>query len=260
VFKFDLLFNGGFCYILNMFKNETPMKKSDHTKERLFQIAMAMISKKGFEATTMRAIAAEAGVAPGATYYYFESKESFVYEYYKQSQDEHEKALDGFFDQELSFSKRLHRAITSKIEAAMPHKNMARALYRNAANPESSLSPFSEESKQIRLQALKIFREVVEGSHDKFNPEIKKLLPECLWLYQMGIILFWIYDESKDSTKTFGLIDKTVPLIESMNQMIQSPLAAPFRKKIISVLKAFAPDLGQEADTSKEQRGSHELR
>jgi AcrR family transcriptional regulator len=227
-----------------VFKNEPSLKKSDVTRSRLFQVAMRMISEKGFDATTMRAIAAEAEVAPGATYYYFESKESFVYEYYKQSQDDHEKALARYFESERSFSKRLHRAVTSKIELAMPYKNMARALYRVAANPESPLSPFSEESKQLRLRALAIFREVVEGSDKNFHPEIKKLLPEFLWLYQMGIILFWIYDDSQDSKKTFELIDKTLPLIDSTNQMIQSPFAAPFRKKFISTLKSFSPILG----------------
>lgn len=235
-----------------MFKNDQQTKKADQTKERLFQIAMSMISKKGFDATTMRAIAAEAGVAPGATYYYFDSKESLVYEYYKQSQNEHEQALKTYFENETDFSKRLHRAVASKIEVAMPYKNMARALYRVAANPESPLSPFSDESKPVRLQALQIFIDVVQGSNADFHPELKKILPEYLWLYQMGIILFWIYDNSKDSVKTFEFIDKTVPLIESMNDMILSPLAAPFRKKIISVLKSFVPDLGQYNTQTKE--------
>jgi AcrR family transcriptional regulator len=235
-----------FYYFLNMFKSDPGLKKSDATRERLFQTAMAMISKKGFDATTMRAIAAEAGVAPGATYYYFDSKESLVYEYYKLSQAEHETALSDFFKREKSFPKRLHRTVTSKIELAAPYKNMARALYRVAANPESPLSPFSEESKPVRLQALRIFKEVVEGSESKFHPGIRGILPEYLWLYQMGVILFWIYDESKNSHKTFELIDRTVPLIDSMNQMVQSPLAAPFRKKIISTLESFVPDLGQK--------------
>lgn len=225
-----------------MFKNN-PVKKSDLTRERLVRVALDLFAKQGFDATTMRAIAAEAGVAPGATYYYFDSKESIVYEYYKQSQIDHEKALDGYFARELSFSKRLHKAVTSKIEVALPYKDMARALFRIAANPDSPLSPFSEESKDVRLQALRIFEEVVEGSKERFHPELKKLLPEFLWLYAMGVILFWIYDNSKNSRKTFEFIDKTTPIIASLNQMIQSPFAAPFRKRIISTLKSFAPVL-----------------
>ena len=232
-----------------MFKKETASKKSDQTRERLYQTAMKMIARQGFDATTMRAIASEAGVAPGATYYYFDSKEALVYEYYKQLHVDHEKALAGFFAVEDEFGKRLHRAVASKIETALPHKNIARALYRVAANPESPLSPFSAESKDLRLQSLQIFREVVEGSREKFNPEVKALLPEYLWMYQMGVILFWIYDESDKSRRTFELIDQTVPLIESTNQMIQSPLAAPFRGKILRLFKSFAPNLAGKGES-----------
>lgn len=230
-----------------MFKNAVAPKKSDLTKEKLLQVATAMIAKKGFDATTMRAIAAEAGVAPGATYYYFDSKESLIQDYYEKLHHDHEVAMTGYFESEFDFTKRLHKTVTSKIEVAMPYKNMSRALYRVAANPESPLSPFSEQSKKIRLEALQMFEQLVDGSKDKFHPEIKKLLPEYLWLYEMGIILFWIYDESKNSKMTFELIDKTVPLMGTVNQMIQNPLAAPFRKKIINLLKSFAPQIGKEA-------------
>ena len=130
-----------------MFKKEDSTKKSDQTRKKLYQVAMDMFAKNGFDKTTMRAIATEAGVAPGATYYYFESKEAIIYEYYKQLHTDHVKALEGILENEPSFSKRLHHVVTSKIEVALPFKNMVRAIYRIAANPESPLSPFSQESK-----------------------------------------------------------------------------------------------------------------
>jgi AcrR family transcriptional regulator len=226
-----------------MFKNDPPVKKSDQTRKRVFDAALTLISKKGFDATTMRDIAAEAGVAQGAAYYYFDSKESIVHEYYKQSQEEHVQAMTGYLATERRFSQRLHRTVASKIEQAMPYKNMARALYRVAADPDSPLSPFSKESQEICVQALAIFTEVVEGSREKFHPEIRAILPRFLWLYLMGIILFWIYDESKNSVKTFALIDRTVPFIVSANKLIQSPWAIPFRGKVIAALKEFAPEI-----------------
>lgn len=228
-----------------MFKNDAEtVKKSDLTRQRVYDVAMSMFAKKGFDATTMRAIAEKAEVAPGAIYYYFESKESIAHEYYQQLQNDHQKSLQGILEKETQFGKRLHFVVTSKMQVANPYKDMARALFRVAANPESPISPFSAESKKVRLEALEIFASVVEGSDFSFHPEIKKILPQFLWLYQMGIILYWIYDNSKESAKTFELIDKTVPLIETLNQTIQNPLAAPFRKKIISILKSFTPELG----------------
>jgi AcrR family transcriptional regulator len=221
----------------------TKIKKADVTRERLFKVAMQMIAKDGFDATTMRAIATKAEVAPGAIYYHFDSKESLIQEYYRQSHEDHLALLADELKSVVDFEQRLHRVITTKIQVALPYKDMAVALFRIAANPQSPLSPFSEPSRELRVASVELFREVVAGAKDKFHPEIRKFLPEYLWLYQMGVILFWIYDRSPKSEKTFQFIDKTVPLIASLNAQLQSPWAAPFRGKVISLLKSFQPDL-----------------
>ena len=217
------------------------MQKSEITKEKLFQTAIEIISREGFENATMRDITAKVGLSPGAAYYYFESKEDFVYEYYKKSHEDHEKALGDFLKTERAFKKRLHKVVTCKIELALPYKKAAIALYRVAANPESPLSPFSEQSQELRIKCLNIFKDVVTGSRERFHPELRGLLPEYLWLYQMGVILFWIYDRSENSKKTFEFIDKTVPLISLMNRLLQNPFLIPFRKRILSILKDFIP-------------------
>jgi AcrR family transcriptional regulator len=237
-----------------MFKNKDlqTISKSERTKERLYEAAIKLFTRDGFDQSNMRAIAKEAGVAGGACYYHFASKESLVFEYYLRLHQDHMKVLGESLSKEGSFEDKLYLVVKSKIEVALPNKDMARALYRIAANPESPLSPFSDENKNLRLEALKVFQDVVNKSKDSFNPQLKKILPEYLWLYQMGIILFWIYDNSENSEKTFTLIDKTVPLIAYFNKQIQSPFAVPFRNKIISTLKSFAPDLGQMTYPKKE--------
>lgn len=217
------------------------MAKSEQTQQRLYETALQLFAKEGFEATTMRQIAKKAEVAPGAIYYYFESKESLIQHYYEKLHVDHEEALEGFFNQEKKFEKRLRRVVSSKIEMALPHKDMALALYRVAADPKSPLSPFSAESKQLRLKALKIFEDLIEDCDIEFHKDIRGLLPKYLWFYQMGVILFWIYDSSEKSQRTFEFIDKTVPLLTWLNEAIHSPWAAPFRKKIIQTLKAFEP-------------------
>ena len=228
-----------------MFKNEeTPLKKSDLTRRKLFDIAIGMFAKEGFEQTTMRAIAQKAGIAPGGIYYHYDTKESLIHEYYQRSHDEHLERLGDFLGTEKDFAKRLHRVVASKIEVAEPYKNMSRALFRVAANPDSELSPFSRTSKRLRLESMKIFKEVVDGSQASFLPELKSVLPAYLWLYQMGIILYWIFDKSEGSKKTFEFIDRTVPLIEMLNQTLSSALAIPFRGKVVAILKSFTPDLG----------------
>ena len=68
--------------------------KSDETRARIMAAAMDLFRRKGFEETTMREIAIEGGVATGAAYYYFDSKDAIVLEFYNQAQHEMEPQLE----------------------------------------------------------------------------------------------------------------------------------------------------------------------
>ncbi len=50
----------------------------DQTKERIIEAAYRALVKRGYHETSMKDIAAEAGVAPGLAHYYFETKEDLL--------------------------------------------------------------------------------------------------------------------------------------------------------------------------------------
>ena len=60
-----------------------PSIKSEATRARILQAALAVFRESGFHAATMREIAASAGVALGAAYYYFDSKNAIVLAFYR---------------------------------------------------------------------------------------------------------------------------------------------------------------------------------
>ena len=62
--------------------------KASATQERIYQTALKLFCKKGFEQSSMREISKQANVALGATYYYFKSKDAIVMEFYAQTQKE----------------------------------------------------------------------------------------------------------------------------------------------------------------------------
>ena len=64
--------------------------KSAETRKRILEAALTCFRQRGFEAATMREIAAEAGMSVGAAYYYFDSKEAIVMAFYERSQREME--------------------------------------------------------------------------------------------------------------------------------------------------------------------------
>jgi AcrR family transcriptional regulator len=66
--------------------------KGEQTRRAIAEAALRLFREQGYEATTMRAIAKEAGVATGNAYYYFGSKEELIHEYYARNHAEHAAA------------------------------------------------------------------------------------------------------------------------------------------------------------------------
>jgi hypothetical protein len=52
--------------------------------------------------------------------------------------------------------------------------------------------------------------EAVEGA---VGLKVPAELPDLLWLYQMGVVLFWVHDRSPGARRTYALVDRTVPLV-----------------------------------------------
>lgn len=197
--------------------------KSEQTKELIAKTALRLFRERGYEATTMRAIATEAGVSVGNAYYYFASKEELIQLYYEHSQDDHTKACASVLARERDFRARLHGVVRARIDTLQPYKEFAGKFFKVAAEPSSPLSPFSSESAPIRDASIALYREVVEGSTLKVDAEIRADLPDLLWLYSMGVILYWVYDGSTDATKTYRLVERTVPLIDRLVGLSRVP-------------------------------------
>ena len=51
---------------------------SDQTKEKIVDAAYRTLARRGYHETSMKDIAAEAGVAPGLAHYYFQTKEDLL--------------------------------------------------------------------------------------------------------------------------------------------------------------------------------------
>ncbi|GGK59846.1 TetR family transcriptional regulator [Planomonospora parontospora subsp. parontospora] len=189
---------------------------SDRTREAIVETALRLFRERGYEATTMRAIAAEAGVSVGNAYYYFSSKEALVQAYYDRAQAEHEAACERVLATERSLAGRLDGVLREWVRVSEPYHEFAVKFFKHAAEPSNPLSPFSADSSPAREASIAIYRRVVEGSADRMDAEIRAELPELLWLLSMGVVLFWVHDDSEGCRRTHRFIDLTVPLVDRL--------------------------------------------
>jgi AcrR family transcriptional regulator len=187
--------------------------RAEQTRAAITEAALALFRDRGYEATTMRAIAERAGVSTGNAYYYFGSKEELIQEFYMRSHAEHLAASRTVLEHERDFTARLGGTLRALIDVLAPYHAFAATFYKHAAEPTSPLSPFSRQSSPARDASIALYREVVDGSNARVAGDLRDRLPELLWLASMGVILYWVHDTSPGCARTYRLIDGVVPVM-----------------------------------------------
>ncbi|HSY69754.1 MAG TPA: TetR family transcriptional regulator [Edaphobacter sp.] len=212
------------------------IKKSEETRRRILEAALSVFRERGFERATMREIATAAGVAVGAAYYYFESKDAIVMAFYERSQGEMRPQIEALLERSKTLESRLRAVISTKFECFGPNRKLLGALSAHS-DPEHPLSPFSKETSEIREQDIGFFARAVADSGVKLPPSIEPYLPRLLWMYQMGLILFWVYDHSEEQRRTMVLYEKTLKMILVALKLAGIPLLRPLHRLAAELLE-----------------------
>lgn len=218
-------------------KLPVPTAKAEMTRLHILNTALELFRERGFDETTMRDIAVAAEVATGAAYYYFRSKDDLAMAFYLRMAEDSRQVLPIALGQTRDFKKALHIIVEQKLEQFVDHRRFITALYRVAAEPSSLLSPFGSETKEIREEAIGWFRLAIDGSKITVPGEFAESLPRLLWLYQMGTVMFWIYDKSPGQERTHRFVDNTIDLIVQGLRLSSLPLLGPVRRKAAAVIK-----------------------
>src|SRR5271163_1986673 len=213
--------------------------KAEETRARILSAALGLFRERGFDETTMRDIASAAEVAIGAAYYYFESKEALVMAFYGEASHTMHEQIEAALGRKIDLKARLRSVIDVKFEYFGPNRKFLGALLRHAADPEHPLSPFSVETREIRERDMLHFSEALDGSSLKLPDDIRPHLPRLLWLSQMGLILFWIYDRSENQARTERLVEKSLGIVASLLKLSTSPFLRPVRRTAIELLEAL---------------------
>lgn len=228
--------------------------KGDQTKALILETALEIFRERGYEETTMRAIAEKAGVSLGNAYYYFRSKEYLIQAFYQRLHDEHFAASQPALENKDTLKARLLAVMRLRIDIMKPYHHFAGVLFKTAAHPESPLNPFSDESDPVREQSIALFAKVLEGTKARIPKDLKAELPYLLWVYQMGIVLFWIHDPSRGHRRTYRLIDHTVDLLDKLIHLASNPFMRPLRKQALRLVEEIREALPDDDDDEKDER------
>jgi len=235
-FKFCLTAQVRLDQNLNMF-NSRPEPKSRQTRALLFQTALRLFREKGFEATTMRDIAAKARTALGAAYYYFPSKEAIVQDYYQSVQDEHSgRVREALARGDLDLKARLRAATHAKLDVIAEDRKLLGTIFRYAGEPDHPLSCLGPATREVRSASIATFAEAI--ADEPLPKDIAELLPVALWALHMAIMVYFIYDNSPNQQRTRKLVDGALELALRLIALAKFPLMRPFRGKLVALLRS----------------------
>jgi AcrR family transcriptional regulator len=206
------------------------------TRAQILATALEVFRRRGLDGATMREIAKKAGVALGAAYYYFPSKEAIVQAYYDQVQGSHLARVAA----ELAVERhdllaRLRIAFRAKLDVLQGDRKLLGTLFRYTGEPEHPLSVLGAGTRVNREQSIAVFRLAV--GDERLPDDVRAMLPAALWALHMGMLLYFIYDESRNQERTRKLADGVLQLLVRALALVNFPLLAPVRGSLFALLR-----------------------
>jgi len=198
-------------------------------QERLYQTAIRMISERGYEATTLREIAREAGVSVGLLYRYFPSKQAVIIALYDELSQDFARHTDGL--KPGTWRDRFLFALDASVRALEPHRTTLRAVMPVlVGDPDDGV--FADNTAFSRLRVQRAFENAVSGATDAPRPPLAAALGRLLYLVHLGVLLWWLLDRTPRQRATRALVALSGQLMPSASLALRLP---PIRRFVLEM-------------------------
>jgi AcrR family transcriptional regulator len=212
--------------------------KSERTREHLLDVCQAEFARRGFEACTMRQLAEAAEMSAAAFYYYFHSKEEIVAAFYQRSLAAHLAGAHALIEPGASATDNLRRVIESRFAELADDRSMLKILRRYALETDHLASPFHRDHRPIREASVDLFEAILVRSHDPVPPPLRREVAQALWLFHLGVLGYWISDESPQQQRTHALLDAASSALGPLIRLLSAPGVALLAAPILQALHA----------------------
>jgi len=176
------------------------------TDLHLLHVALELFAERGYSDTSMRDIAARAGVSPGLAYKWHPSKEALSMALYARIAERFAACAPDL--PAGSVAVRFKAAMRVKLDLITPHRSSLRALVSRALDPTDRLGVLGPRTGAVRARNSGVFSLVVEGARDR--PSDRKeaaRLARLLYGTHLATILVWTQDTEPENPRANGVID-----------------------------------------------------
>ncbi len=180
-------------------------------RRRLYRTSLRLVAQRGYDRTTLREVAQQAGVSVGLLYRYFPSKRSVLMALYDELSVEFASRAGAM--PAGRWRDRVIFALETSLEVLRPHRRALAALVPLlVGDPAGGL--FAPATAFSRTRVQEVFVEAVRGATDAPPVKAAESLGRLLYVAHLAVLLWWLLDKSPDQAATkslLALIRRTMP-------------------------------------------------
>ena len=188
-------------------------KQKLENRKKILTALVDLVIEKDLKSATMREIARTAGLGDATIYNYFPTKDAIVYAYYEDRFDEATDALRSIPDfHTYTFQEQLQTFFETKLDLLLPDREFLAKTFKTAF---FTLSQDYARVRPSRDRFMAVIREIFEAAIEAGEIEDQVFLElsvQFFWEYYVGIILYWLKDNTDQFEATTVLIDKSMDL------------------------------------------------
>lgn len=193
---------------------KTHKAQQDQTRARIVQSAVDLMTRQGYDGTTMKDIARAAGIGDATIYKYFPSKDRVLLGFYEQALSaalEDTWATSGLAD--YSLQEKLQRLTDAVLERLLPEREFV-ALTRSLLQRSPLLLLAQPMAAQQALKlAVEGFLDQAETAGEIERCSLRGAVAALYADYLMAVLAYWLADESEEFSDTTQLIDLSLGLL-----------------------------------------------
>lgn len=176
-------------------------------REEILDAARQLFVRHGYEATSMRAIAAKAGCSPGMLYHYFEDKPSIMARLVRETFTRMRARLEAIRHDQGPPLDRLRRALRAYIDFGLEHEHYYALLFMKGDLTLEENAPILMAFVEDRYATFDCLRGLCRESiaAGVLRPELQDFeeLAQALWVSIHGLVSLQI------SSKTFNWVERS---------------------------------------------------
>ena len=217
-------------------------------RQRVLDAALQLWAEKGYADSSMRELARRLGMGLQALYQSFPTQEHLVFALYESLEEEASRRFSESDEEVSDLGVAYCRFLQTKLSVLEPHREAMTAIFREAVDPGSGLSPLGSGAGAIRQRILGVLADLVRQGGIA-DPDQCERLARILWLLHLMVILYWLHDRSEASANTQRLIEK----LRGIGQVVPLLGMVPEAEKWLELVTDLVRDPDSDPDPDPEQ-------